>query len=680
MSSSSNTPKRNIATPLRLIKRKQSKLLPETPECFTHVTVETPSSSKVTLLNNDKCDEARNLIVAVRIRPMNARELSVVGAKNVITVDENKVSINSSCIGSSTTKLNYMFPYDHVFWSCDKSKFNYSSQDEVFSKIGNPLLENAFQGYNACLFAYGQTGSGKSYSMMGIDSENLDCNDIGIIPRFCKKLFNKIELLDDPNAAIVDVSYFEIYNEKIHDLLLSNSHRTPLKVREHPVWGPYVVNLSTYKVKSYEELKSWLLLGNKNRAVAATLMNEKSSRSHSIFSIELSLEENHIENVTKRSKISLVDLAGSERLGNTNNNSNEEKLKQGVFINKSLLTLGKVICALADQKKGVQFVPYRESVLTWLLRESLGGNSFTSMLATITPANVHIDETLATLRYACQARSIVNRAHVNEDPHERIIRELRVEVGRLQALRQDYERQSLSSSTIQIDSSIDYVHELDELRNQLTNKEKELEQAQQSWENRYKEHQLYQMEQLAEVEKKKEELESQIRIMSNLQNDVKLSPYRSNFLEEVENILKVSSSKEELLNQFEVWVAKCGYDYDVTLSKCGRYMRIVDNDSLKKANCPLNEVEVVTMRGEIQDLQNLINNLNWVTEECITDLDVSSVINDIYKAAKLLQPHISKEEKLRLAFAKFIKSTQVLETALLNNVNTKSKKVVTFRL
>ncbi|KAF5298401.1 hypothetical protein FQR65_LT01179 [Abscondita terminalis] len=638
--SSSNTPKRVIATPLRLNKRQHTKLPAQTPECFTKVTVETPSSSKFSLISNDKCDEARNLVVAVRVRPMNARELSIVGAKNAITVDNNKLTINTSCLGSST-KLNYTFPYDHVFWSCDNSNQNYSSQEEVFAKIGNPLLENAFKGYNACLFAYGQTGSGKSYSMMGLNSHNLDCNDIGIIPRFCKNLFTKINQFEDPNSAIVDVSYFEIYNEKIHDLLLNNSNRTPLKVREHPAWGPYVVNLSSHKVKSYEELKSWLLIGNKNRAVAATLMNEKSSRSHSIFSIELSMfEENDKENVTRRSKISLVDLAGSERLGNSSNGSNEEKLKQGVFINKSLLTLGKVICALAEQKKVVQFVPYRESVLTWLLRESLGGNSFTSMLATITPANVHVDETLATLRYACQARSIVNRAHVNEDPHDRIIRELRVEVERLQALRQDYEKQSLSSSNLHIDSLVDYEHELEQLRNQLTNKETELEEAKRIWENRYKEHQLHQINQLAEVEKKKEELESQIRVMSNTQKELKLSPYRSNFLEEVENILTLSTSKEELLDKFEVWLRNCGYNYSITISQCGKYATILDNITLQKGSCPLSEIEKVTLKGDVQDFQHFLDNLNWNHDDCGADLDVSSVMSYIYNAAKILQPHV----------------------------------------
>lgn len=208
---------------------------------------------------------------------------------------------------------------------------------------------------------------------MGQDMcDSMDCDiSAGVTPRFCKRLFKKLHEIQSTVTATVELSYFEIYNEKIHDLLAlnANNSKTALKVREHPVWGPYVVDLSVHVVNSYEEMKQWLIIGNKNRATAATQMNEKSSRSHSIFSIELNLSENIGENSTcKRSKVSLVDLAGSERLGNSYNN--DEKLRQGVSINKSLLTLGKVISALSENKKGNMFVPYRDSVLTWLLRVS----------------------------------------------------------------------------------------------------------------------------------------------------------------------------------------------------------------------------------------------------------------------------------------------------------------------
>lgn len=366
MLASSNFQKTKSVTPMRpKIKQQEAPL--ETPECYTKVTLETPKHIKMKKFKA-KSDQIRNLTVAIRVRPMNNRERHN-KSTNVVKAMEQTIYIDSIPFSSSSAKMDYAFPYDIVFWSCNETDLNYADQEDVFYGIGQPLLYNAFRGYNACLFAYGQTGSGKTYSMMGSDVENIDCDiNAGIIPRFCKELFNRVAQLQSQKAT-VSVSYFEIYNEKIHDLLsnATGSERIPLKVREHPIWGPYVVNLSSYTVTSYEDLQAWLLLGNKNRVTAATVMNEKSSRSHSIFSIELSLIDTATKtDLARTSKVSLIDLAGSERSGNIH--TSEERLKQGVCINKSLLTLGKVISALADQKKGSQFVPYRESVLTWLLR------------------------------------------------------------------------------------------------------------------------------------------------------------------------------------------------------------------------------------------------------------------------------------------------------------------------
>lgn len=216
-------------------------------------------------------------------------------------------------------------------------------------------------------------------------------SESGIIPRFCYELFRRIDQLKGKVTAEIEVSYFEIYNEKIHDLLAvtpstgsqfstpgNQGKRPALRVREHPTWGPYVVDLNTHPVDSHAALKNWLAVGNSQRATAATGMNDKSSRSHSIFNIILNLSEVCNDSLqsgqikkqqTKRSKISLVDLAGSERVSQTC--ASGDRLKEGVSINKSLLTLGKVIAALADTKKASgSFVPYRESVLTWLLRVS----------------------------------------------------------------------------------------------------------------------------------------------------------------------------------------------------------------------------------------------------------------------------------------------------------------------
>lgn len=314
------------------------------------------------------------------------------------------------------------------------------------------------------------------------------------------------------------------------------------------------------------------------------------------------------------------------------------------------------------------------------LQESLGGNSLTCMLATITPASSHLDETLATLRYACQARSIVNRARINEEPHDRLIRELRSEVERLTALRHEYERNSFSSSSLSIDNSTEYLQELEDLRKKLVEKEEELKRAQCNWENRYKESYLYQMQQLAEIERKKEELESRVRVMSNLKEDVNLSPYTTNFLEEVENILTNDNPVlDNYLQNFGNYLQELGFDYQLVTNNCESFLNIFDNRNCRKANCPISDIKAVS---KLEDVQPFVKKLKWedIKEE-LTESQINTTMNGIYEVARFLKPHVDKEEKLRLAFAKFIKTAQVLETALCNSINVnKPKKMVTFRL
>uniref|UniRef100_A0A670HU28 Kinesin family member 13B n=1 Tax=Podarcis muralis TaxID=64176 RepID=A0A670HU28_PODMU len=325
----------------------------------------------------------------------------------------------------------YVFAYDHCFWSMDEAiKEKYAGQDVVFKCLGENILQNAFEGYNACIFAYGQTGSGKSYTMMGTADQP------GLIPRLCSTLFERAQKEESEEQSFkVEVSYMEIYNEKVRDLLDPKGSRQSLKVREHSVYGPYVDGLSKLAVACYKDIESLMSEGNKSRTVAATNMNEESSRSHAVFKIILTHTLYDAKSGTsgeKVGKLSLVDLAGSERA--TKTGAAGDRLKEGSNINKSLTTLGLVISALADQAAGKnknKFVPYRDSVLTWLLKDSLGGNSKTAMVATVSPAADNYDETLSTLRYADRAKNIVNHAVVNEDPNARIIRELREEVEKL---------------------------------------------------------------------------------------------------------------------------------------------------------------------------------------------------------------------------------------------------------
>ncbi|KAI8069487.1 hypothetical protein BC940DRAFT_297840 [Gongronella butleri] len=396
-----------------------------------------------------------NIKVYVRCRPMNEKELGR-GASSLVRMEGNqtivsrtspyashrrhRLSISEGAMNNSNddSQQTKAFTFDRSFWSGDAADDHYADQLAVYEELGQELLDHAFDGYNCCIFAYGQTGSGKSYTMMGYG------DDTGIIPRASADLFERISHAVASDATLhyqVEVSYLEIYNEKVRDLL-NPRNKSNLKVREHPSLGPYVEDLSRLVVDNFEDISRMIQQGNKARTVAATNMNEMSSRSHAVFTIYLTTRQSDdtAKLVTEKvSRISLVDLAGSERV--VSSGATGARLKEGANINRSLATLGKVIAALAERSaaqdtKGAKkkpkdyFIPYRDSVLTWLLKDSLGGNSKTAMIATVSP--VDYEETLSTLRYADQAKRIRNKPVVNEDPNAKLIRELKEE---LQALR-----------------------------------------------------------------------------------------------------------------------------------------------------------------------------------------------------------------------------------------------------
>jgi hypothetical protein len=317
------------------------------------------------------------------------------------------------------------FIFDSSFWSHNESDPHFAGQSEIYSSFGEEFLDHNFDGFHTCIFAYGQTGSGKSYTMMG----TLD--QPGLIPRTCRGLFERIEA--EQNGSItynVHVSYFEIYNEHVKDLLTPRTNPPNyLKIREHKTDGVYVQNLTDEPVKCYEDIERIMKMGDMNRTTASTKMNDTSSRSHAVFTLTLKQIQHDIANdstIERVARMRLVDLAGSERANKTE--ATGQRLREGSNINQSLTTLGRVIAALADPKRqrairttGAQnstkrradVVPYRDSCLTWLLKDSLGGNSKTAMVACISPTDY--DETLSTLRYADQAKRIRTRAHVNQD-------------------------------------------------------------------------------------------------------------------------------------------------------------------------------------------------------------------------------------------------------------------------
>ncbi|KAM3841882.1 kinesin-like protein KIF14 [Vipera latastei] len=427
--------------------------------------------------------ENSKVTVAVRVRPFSFRD------KNEESIQVVSMEGQETVVHHPSTKQIYNFTFDFSFWSFDK-RLNYASQEKIYQSLAMPLLETAFEGYNACLFAYGQTGSGKSYTMMGFDDD-----ERGIIPRFCQDLFYQIAEKETKQTTYhLEISYFEVYNEKIHDLLIfrteNGEKKQPLRVREHPVFGPYVEDLTANAISSYSDIQNWLQLGNKHRATAATGMNDKSSRSHSVFTLVMTQIKTEI--VEKKeyehriiSRVNLVDLAGSERC--STGQTSGERLKEGASINKSLLTLGKVISALSEQNQSRKklFVPYRDSVLTWLLKESLGGNSKTAMIATISPAASNIEETLSTLRYAKQACFIINTAKVNEDMNMKLIQEMKAEIEKLKLAQKN--AQNLDPEKQRL-----YVQEITSLRMKLHHQEREMAEMQRAWK-----------EKLEQVEKKK---------------------------------------------------------------------------------------------------------------------------------------------------------------------------------
>ncbi|KAK1947834.1 Kinesin-like protein KIF3A [Phytophthora citrophthora] len=352
--------------------------------------------------------EAENIRVAVRCRPMNDRENR-----------EQSVSC-FTCGPDGTAVLTNMdnptekheFGFDFVY-GCD------SKQESVFNDIGVPLLDRAFGGYNGTIFAYGQTGSGKSFSMTGVTGgpEAME----GLIPRVNRAIFERVakERVDSPNMRfLVECSFFEIYNEIIYDLLDSSGNgkknKGGLEIKEHSVLGIYVKDLQERVVETREEIVELMALGAQSRTVGYTQMNAESSRSHSIFTIKIHQKDADDETKSVFAKINLVDLAGSERAASTG--AQGDRLREGANINKSLSALGNVINALVEASRAGKkvFIPYRNSKLTRVLQESLGGNSLCSMLATLSPASINFAETLSTLKYASRAKSIKVNAKKNE--------------------------------------------------------------------------------------------------------------------------------------------------------------------------------------------------------------------------------------------------------------------------
>ncbi|GAB5566692.1 kinesin-like protein KIF3A isoform X5 [Prionailurus iriomotensis] len=399
---------------------------------------------------SEKPESCDNVKVVVRCRPLNEREKSMC-YKQAVSVDEMRGTITVHKTDSSNEPPK-TFTFDTVFGPESK-------QLDVYNLTARPIIDSVLEGYNGTIFAYGQTGTGKTFTMEGVRAVP---ELRGIIPNSFAHIFGHIAKAEGDTRFLVRVSYLEIYNEEVRDLLgkdqtqrlevlatttlafsyyhSDQSGKTlyqqkdddwlkALSVKERPDVGVYIKDLSAYVVNNADDMDRIMTLGHKNRSVGATNMNEHSSRSHAIFTITIECSEKGVDGNmhVRMGKLHLVDLAGSERQAKTG--ATGQRLKEATKINLSLSTLGNVISALVDGKS--THVPYRNSKLTRLLQDSLGGNSKTMMCANIGPADYNYDETISTLRYANRAKNIKNKARINEDPKDALLRQFQKEIEEL---------------------------------------------------------------------------------------------------------------------------------------------------------------------------------------------------------------------------------------------------------
>ena len=374
--------------------------------------------------------------VMIRCRPFSKRELAWFEANGkditcMLHFDDQTVTVLDP---DNSYQPKDAFTYNQCFWSTTgyDSPNGFADQEDVYEATGKVLLQSALEGYNGCIFAYGQTGSGKTYSMLGGPSSP------GVSYLFIRDLFAHIERekSDNPDTKYsVEISFLEIYNEQVRDLFNKKAKAgeySPVKIRQHPVHGIQIEGLIRSKVENALQCEEQMEKGVSERALAETKMNATSSRSHAICQICIETK-NDKKGVNKTSLINLVDLAGSERLKMTG--AAGAQLTEAKNINQSLSTLRKVFDVLIEnsKKKQKNVPPYRESMLTWVLKESLGGNSRTMMIAAVSPCEENMEDTVSTLRYAQKAKAIVCKVIQNEQATPKLLNNLKGQLADLQA-------------------------------------------------------------------------------------------------------------------------------------------------------------------------------------------------------------------------------------------------------
>ncbi|XP_015683963.1 kinesin-like protein KIF3C, partial [Protobothrops mucrosquamatus] len=361
---------------------------------------------------------SETLKVVVRCRPMNRKE-EATGYERILDMDVKLGQVTIRNPKASPGELAKTFTFDAVYDATSK-------QADLYDETVRPLIDSVLQGFNGTIFAYGQTGTGKTYTMQGVWA---DPEKRGVIPISFEHIFTHISRSQN-QQYLVRASYLEIYQEEIRDLLAKDQSKK-MELKENPETGVYIKDLSSFVTKNVKEIEHVMNLGNQTRSVGSTNMNEHSSRSHAIFVITVECSETGPdgEDHIRVGKLNLVDLAGSERQSKMG--APGERPKEASKINLSLSALGNVISALVDGKS--THIPYRDSKLTRLLQDSLGGNAKTIMVATLGPASHSYDESLSTLRFANRAKNIKNKPRINEDPKDTLLREFQEEIIRLKA-------------------------------------------------------------------------------------------------------------------------------------------------------------------------------------------------------------------------------------------------------
>ena len=385
-------------------------------------------------------DSNARVRVVVRIRPLSPKEEKA-NHKNILEGgDHTIVAWDPTCLEQNARQdlaildascWSREFAFDRCLWSTDINSEAYASQSDVYDEVGQPVLDWILNGYNCCVLAFGQTGAGKTWTMMG-DIKSPDPSRYGLVPRICFSLFEALDHISNGDGLeSVMFSHMEIYNENVRDLLAppnvnpSNGMAVTeyLRVREHPTRGVFVANLTTIRVTNFEDLMSLIAIGDKNRTVGATNANAHSSRSHAIVTLTViqrsrSTPKNGLPTSALQQRVGrvhLVDLAGSERVYMTG--AQGTRLREASNINRSLSVLGDVIKCLGDrgQHGGARkaHVPYRNSTLTMVLKDSLGGNAHAVMLTAVSPSSFDYEETISTLKYADRAKRVRMRVEAN---------------------------------------------------------------------------------------------------------------------------------------------------------------------------------------------------------------------------------------------------------------------------